>query len=209
MSVSKIHWLRSGRLIGAVTVLLALPALASQPESNWEALTEADVARVVTTLGALVEAAEDAGTATRPTDIEVSGRAAEILWAVEEAVAAADRTDRRNSETLRDLLLAGGYETEPEYILEMWKHYALRVLELHDAIRLGYFERDLGGEWQVLYTASQGGLSETQTEQLLEIDRAARIVATSRGDRAAVEAYSGRLEELRQQIAAWPERPGR
>jgi len=180
-------------------------ALASQPESHWEPLTDADVARVVTTLEALVGAAESGGTAEQPTDIEMSGFAAEVLWAVESAVAEIDGTDRRDSETLLEILEANGYQTERQEVLMMWGHYAKRVLALHDAIRLGYFERDLGAEWVALEAASRGNGGEAQWRRLSEIDRAAWIVATSARDRGVVEAQSGSLERLREHVEGWPE----
>lgn len=195
---------RLSRLVLTAALIGAWPSLANQPESQWEPLTEEDVSRVVTTLEALIETAESGGTAVQPQDIEMSGLAAEVLWAVESAVAAIDGGDRRESETLHEILIANGYQTERQEVLMMWGHYAKRVLELHDAIRLGYFERDLGAEWATLEAGSRGGHDNSRMQRLSEIDRAAGIVATSERDRSVVTEQTNRLEQLRQRIAGWP-----
>ena len=122
-----------------------------------------------------------------------------ILWSIEGAVAAMDKSWSTKSPSMLRALQSAGYEDSP-YIVAEWKIEAERVLEAYEALSENYQEDDIFAELAELEKEANNLTDEERVRRESTLIRKASMLQTTARDISQIAPFKQRFDQLTKQL---------
>ncbi|MCG6866513.1 MAG: hypothetical protein LJE58_13930 [Thiogranum sp.] len=183
-------------ILAAVAALFPCAMIHAHPmEYHMIPLDAQTVERVLTSFDRLIDKLENADAVDSARLPDDAFGITVILWSIEDAVAAIDKTRAVESPTLLQALQAAGYEDSP-YIVAEWKIEAERVLEAYEVLRENYQLKDIVAELTELENNPKLLTDEKLMTRANMLTRKESMLQTTAKDLPMIKQYMQRIDAL-------------
>jgi len=183
-------------ILAAVAALFPCAMIHAHPmEYHMIPLDAQTVERVLTSFDRLIDKLENADAVDSARLPDDAFGITVILWSIEDAVAAIDKTRAVESPTLLQALQAAGYEDSP-YIVAEWKIEAERVLEAYEVLRENYQLKDIVAELTELEKNPKLLTDEKVMTRANMLTRKESMLQTTAKDLPMIKQYMQRIDAL-------------
>jgi hypothetical protein len=183
-------------ILAAVAALFPCAMIYAHPmEYHMIPLDAQTVERVLTSFDRLIDKLENADAVDSARLPDDAFGITVILWSIEDAVAAIDKTRAVESPTLLQALQAAGYEDSP-YIVAEWKIEAERVLEAYEVLRENYQLKDIVAELTELENNPKLLTDEKLMTRANMLTRKESMLQTTAKDLPMIKQYMQRIDAL-------------